>query len=102
MCRAKEVLAQQDALQEIVQLVGRESLSEDQKVVLDVADIIVSDFLYQSAFTNYDYVCPLTKSVSILSVIVFFISLYSYAVLLFFDCYIYYIYQHFYICYIYL
>ena len=30
--RAKEVLAMQDNLQEIVQLVGRESLSEDQKV----------------------------------------------------------------------
>ena len=30
--RTKEILAQQDNLQEIVQLVGKESLSEDQKV----------------------------------------------------------------------
>ena len=33
--RAKEILAAQDSLQEIVQLVGRESLSEDQKVRAD-------------------------------------------------------------------
>lgn len=32
--RTKEILAQQDNLQEIVQLVGKESLSEDQKVKL--------------------------------------------------------------------
>lgn len=31
---AKEILAMQDSLQEIVQLVGKESLSEDQKVCL--------------------------------------------------------------------
>jgi len=54
----------QDSLQEIVQLVGKESLSEDQKVVLDIAEMIVEDFLYQNAFTKYDYQCPLAKSVS--------------------------------------
>ena len=30
---------------------------------MDVADIIIEDFLYQNAFTSYDYFCPLTKSV---------------------------------------
>jgi vacuolar-type H+-ATPase catalytic subunit A/Vma1 len=53
----------QDNLQEIVQLVGRESLSEDQKVVIDVADIIIEDFLAQNAFSTWDFTCPLTKSV---------------------------------------
>lgn len=33
--RTKEILAQQDSLQEIVQLVGKESLSEDQKVSIE-------------------------------------------------------------------
>ena len=61
--RAKEILAMQDNLQEIVQLVGRESLSEDQKVVIDVADIIIEDFLAQNAFSTWDFTCPLTKSV---------------------------------------
>ena len=62
--KARDILSQQDNLSEIVQLVGKESLSEDQKVVMDVADIIIDDFLYQNAFTSYDYTCPLTKSVS--------------------------------------
>lgn len=62
--RAKEILALQDNLQEIVQLVGKESLSEDQKVIIDVADIIIEDFLAQNAFTTYDFTCPLAKSVS--------------------------------------
>lgn len=67
---AKEILAQQDSLQEIVQLVGKESLSEDQKVVMDMAEIIVEDFLYQNAFTKYDYVCPLAKSIGMLKCII--------------------------------
>ena len=62
--RAKEILALQDNLQEIVQLVGKESLSEDQKVIIDIADIIIEDFLAQNAFTSYDFTCPLPKSVS--------------------------------------
>jgi V-type H+-transporting ATPase subunit A len=65
--RAKEILALQDNLQEIVQLVGKESLSEDQKVIIDVADIIIEDFLAQNAFTQYDFTCPLPKSVSLVS-----------------------------------
>ena len=63
--RAKEILALQDNLQEIVQLVGKESLSEDQKVIIDIADIIIEDFLAQNAFTTYDFTCPLPKSVSL-------------------------------------
>eukprot|EP01036_Dinobryon_divergens_P025186 gene25186-33709_t len=68
--RAKEVLAMQDNLQEIVQLVGRESLSEDQKVIIDVADIIIEDFLAQNAFSTWDFTCPLTKSIGMLKCII--------------------------------
>ena len=32
--KAKDILTQQDTLSEIVQLVGKESLSEDQKVIM--------------------------------------------------------------------
>ena len=70
--RAREILQQEDALTEIVQLVGKESLSEDQKVVMEVAKIIREDFLQQNAFTDYDYTCPLTKSVGMLKAIVTF------------------------------
>lgn len=70
--RARDILQQEDALTEIVQLVGKESLSEDQKVVMEVAKIIREDFLQQNAFTDYDYTCPLTKSVGMLKAIIKF------------------------------
>lgn len=69
---ARNILAQQDNLSEIVQLVGKESLSEDQKVVMDMADIIIDDFLYQNAFTKYDFTCPLPKSIGMLKCIICF------------------------------
>jgi len=44
-------------------VIGTESLSEDQKVIMEIAKIIREDFLQQNAFTDYDYTCPLGKSV---------------------------------------
>lgn len=41
----RKILQQEDELVEIVQLVGRDSLSEDQKCVLKTADIIKNEFL---------------------------------------------------------
>ena len=35
------------------------------KVIMDIADMIIEDFLYQNVFTTYDYFCPLPKSVSL-------------------------------------
>jgi V-type H+-transporting ATPase subunit A len=70
--KARDILSQQDNLSEIVQLVGKESLSEDQKVVMDVAEIIIDDYLYQNAFTEYDYTCPLPKSIGMLKSIITF------------------------------
>jgi len=70
--KARDILAQQDNLSEIVQLVGKESLSEDQKVVMDIAEIIIDDYLYQNAFTTYDYTCPLSKSIGMLKCIIHF------------------------------
>ncbi|KAK8801128.1 hypothetical protein WA158_001898 [Blastocystis sp. Blastoise] len=61
--RIRAILQEEDNLQEIVQLVGKESLSEDQKVVLEIAKIIREDFLQQNAYSEYDYTCPLNKSI---------------------------------------
>jgi V-type H+-transporting ATPase subunit A len=56
-----------------VQLVGKESFSEEQKVVMDVAKIIIwYDYLHQNAFTEYDYTCPLPKSIDMLKCIITF------------------------------
>ena len=49
----KRILADETSLAEIVQLVGRDSLSEDQKIVLEMARIIREDFLQQNAFSDY-------------------------------------------------
>ena len=70
--KARDVLQQEDALTEIVQLVGKESLSEDQKVVMEVAKIIREDFLQPPAFTDYDFTWPLVKSVGMLKCIMAF------------------------------
>ena len=62
-CSARQILQEENSLSEIVQLVGRDSLSEDQKVILEIAKIIREDYLQQNAFSKYDYNCPLYKSV---------------------------------------
>jgi len=70
---ARMILQEEGNLQEIVQLVGKESLSEDQKLYLDMAKIIKEDFLQQNAFSEYDFMCPLPKTVGMLkSIITFF------------------------------
>jgi len=58
----RKVLQEEKALQEIVQLVGKDSLSEDQKVSLEVAKMIREDYLMQNSFTEYDFTCPLYKT----------------------------------------
>jgi V-type H+-transporting ATPase subunit A len=73
--QARNILQQEDNLSEIVQLVGKESLSEDQKVVMEVAKLIREDFLAQNAFTEHDFTCPLPKTVGMLSVIITFYDL---------------------------
>lgn len=67
---AQTILQNEADLQEIVQLVGKDSLSEDQKLTLDVARLLREDFLQQNAFTKYDYTCPIEKTVGILRVII--------------------------------
>ncbi|KAL7534165.1 hypothetical protein ACHAWF_004737 [Thalassiosira exigua] len=73
--QARNILQQEDNLSEIVQLVGKESLSEDQKVVMEVAKLIREDFLAQNAFTEHDFTCPLPKTVGMLSIIITFYDL---------------------------
>merc|ERR1711981_400984 len=70
--KMKEILQKEDDLQEIVQLVGKDSLSEDQKCTLEVAKIIREDFLQQNGFTEFDFFCPLAKTIGMMKVIVGF------------------------------
>jgi V-type H+-transporting ATPase subunit A len=70
--KMKEILQKEDDLQEIVQLVGKDSLSEDQKCTLETARIIREDFLQQNGYSAYDYFCPLPKTIGMMKVIVGF------------------------------
>ena len=65
----KQLLQEDEDLQEIVQLVGKDSLSEIQKAVLEVAKIVIEDFLQQNAFSDHDYMCPLHKSLGMMKCI---------------------------------
>lgn len=56
------ILQEESELIEVVQLVGKDSLNEDQKLILEIASIIKDDFLAQNAFSDYDYNCPLSKT----------------------------------------
>jgi V-type H+-transporting ATPase subunit A len=66
----KNILQMENDLNEIVQLVGKDSLSEDQKATLDVAKLIKEEFLQQNAFSDYDYNCPLPKTIGMMKCII--------------------------------
>merc|ERR1712057_124451 len=65
----REILQAEYELQEIVQLVGKDSLSEDQKCTLETARIIREDFLQQNGYSEYDFMCPLSKTIGMMKVI---------------------------------
>jgi len=71
----KKILADEGNLNEIVKLVGRDSLTEDQKVTIEVAKLIREDFLQQNAFSKHDYTCPLWKTVGMMKCICAFYDL---------------------------
>ena len=55
-----------------MQLVGKDSLGEDQKATLEVAKLIKDEFLQQNAFSKHDYNCPLPKTIGMMKSIVKF------------------------------
>jgi V-type H+-transporting ATPase subunit A len=71
----RDVLQTENDLQEIVQLVGKDSLSEDQRLVLEVAKIIREDYLQQNGFTDWDRFCPMYKTSKMLRNIAHFYNL---------------------------
>merc|ERR1712046_247877 len=68
----KEILQVEDDLTEIVQLVGKDSLAEGDKLVLEVAKIIRDDYLAQNGFSDHHKTCPFYKTVWLMKNIVDF------------------------------
>ncbi|MFB6283037.1 MAG: ATP synthase subunit A [Halobacteria archaeon] len=63
------VLDEESELQEIVQLVGKDALPDDQRLTLEVARFIREVFLQQNAFHDIDTYCELDKQYTMLSLI---------------------------------
>ncbi|MBN3326683.1 VATA ATPase, partial [Atractosteus spatula] len=78
--KAKEILQEEEDLAEIVQLVGKASLAESDKITLEVAKLIKDDFLQQNGYTPYDRFCPFYKTVGILSNMIAFYDMARHAV----------------------
>ena len=67
--RMMEILTEEDKLQSIVMLVGKDSLSNKQKNLLDVASMLKIAYLQQNAFNDIDKYVPLDKQIQMLKVI---------------------------------
>ncbi|MEM4782058.1 MAG: V-type ATP synthase subunit A, partial [Halalkalicoccus sp.] len=59
---AVDVLDEESELQEIVQLVGKDALPEDQQLTLEVARYLREGFLQQNAFHDVDQFSPPEKT----------------------------------------
>lgn len=78
--KVKEILQEEEDLSEIVQLVGKASLAETDKITLEVAKLLKDDFLQQNGYSPYDRFCPFYKTVGMLRNMVGFYDMARHAV----------------------
>lgn len=78
--KCKEILQEEEDLSEIVQLVGKGSLAESDKITLEVAKLLKDDYLQQNGYTPYDRFCPFYKSVGMLRNMIAFYDMSRHAV----------------------
>ena len=67
--RAMSVLQNEASLNEIVQLVGKDALSPNDQLTLEVARMIREDFLQQNAFTDIDGYSSYDRQEKLLAII---------------------------------
>jgi len=75
LSKIKEILNKEDELSEIIQIVGRDSLADPDKLAIETARLIREDFLQQNIFTSYDSPCPIYKATWMMKNISTFYSL---------------------------
>ncbi|XP_047521010.1 V-type proton ATPase catalytic subunit A [Pieris napi] len=78
--KVKEIMQEEEDLSEIVQLVGKASLAETDKITLEVAKLLKDDFLQQNSYSAYDRFCPFYKTVGMLKNIIAFYDMSRHAV----------------------
>ena len=69
---AMALLSEESGLQEIVRLVGRDALSEEDQLKLEIAKSLREDFLQQNAFQETDTYCSLEKQNKMMQLILKF------------------------------
>lgn len=68
----KDLLQQDEQLQETVQLVGKDALPEGQQLTLEIARMVKENFLQQNAFHDVDTFCGPEKTLEILKLVLDF------------------------------
>ena len=63
-----------------MQLVGKASLAESDKITLEVAKLLKDDFLQQNGYSAYDRYCPFYKTVGMVRIFMVFFDLAQHAV----------------------
>ena len=78
--QCQQILQEEEDLSEIVQLVGKASLAEADKITLEVARLIKEDYLQQNGYSSYDRFCPFYKTCGMLRNIIGFYDMARHAV----------------------
>jgi len=65
------ILAEENKLMEIVKLIGKDVLPDDQKLVLEIARVIRVGYLQQNAFHKDDTFVPLAKQLKMMNLILY-------------------------------
>ena len=63
------VLLQEDEVRSILMLVGKDALSDAQRNILDVSELVRVGFLQQNAYNDTDKFVPLEKQIQMLNII---------------------------------
>ena len=73
--RAMHLLQEENELNEIVQLVGKDSLSAHDQLTLEIARMLREDFLQQNAFMDVDSYSSFDRQMQLLGLILHYESL---------------------------
>lgn len=65
------ILAEENKLMEIVKLIGKDVLPDDQRLVLEIARVIRVGYLQQNAFHKEDTFVPLSKQLKMMQLILY-------------------------------
>ncbi len=70
--RILNLLLEEDHLNEIVKLIGQDVLPDDQRLILQVAQVIREGFLQQNAFHDVDTYVPIQKQYKMMELILYY------------------------------